>query len=91
MARSTAPLQAPRLFFPEQRLEVAFPIQAVQIDWERLTPKRPMVLAALDEMPVYLLMPEVLSLLAAEKHATYRLILDLMWSTGARSPRRCWR
>jgi site-specific recombinase XerD len=27
---------------------------------------------------------EVLELLAAEKHATYRLILDLMWTTGAR-------
>ena len=65
IARSMAPIQAPRLFFPEQRTEVAFPIQAVQIDWERLIAKRPMVLATLDEMPVYLLKPEMLALLAA--------------------------
>jgi site-specific recombinase XerD len=84
MARSTAPILAPRLFFPEQRAEVAYAIQAVQIDWERLIAKRPIVLATIDEMPLYLLKPEVLGLLDAEKHATYRLILDLMWTTGAR-------
>ena len=35
-------------------------------------------------MPSYLLKPEVLALLDADKHPTYRLILDLMWTTGAR-------
>lgn len=84
MARATVPLQTPRPFFPEQRRMVGFPIQSVQIDWERLIAKRPVVLATSDAMPLYLLKPEVLGLLEAEKNATYRLILDLMWTTGAR-------
>ncbi len=46
--------------------------------------KRPTVLQTIDAMPTYLLKPEVLGLLEAEKHPTYRLILDLMWTTGAR-------
>lgn len=35
-------------------------------------------------MPSYLIKPEVLYLLSLEPHPTYRLILDLMGSTGAR-------
>jgi len=31
-----------------------------------------------------LLKPEVLGLLSAEKHAMYRVILELIWTTGAR-------
>ena len=54
------------------------------IDWDRLIAKRPTVLATIDDMPAYLLKPEVLALLDEEKHPTYRLILDLMWTTGAR-------
>src|SRR5690554_333835 len=63
---------------------VTFPIQRVQINWDRLTAKRPLLLETLDTMPAYLLKPEVLTLLAAEKNPGYRLILDIMWSTGAR-------
>ncbi|MDP2129235.1 MAG: tyrosine-type recombinase/integrase [Pseudohongiella sp.] len=35
-------------------------------------------------MPAYLVKPEVLYLLDREKTPTFRLIMDLMWSTGAR-------
>ena len=35
-------------------------------------------------MPAYLIKPEVLFLLDEERDPTYRLIMDLMWSTGAR-------
>ena len=73
-----------RLFHPVEPLEVVFPIQSVVIDWDRLISKRPLLLKTVDAMPSYLLKPEVLALLDAEKHPTYRLILDLMWSTGAR-------
>lgn len=73
-----------RLFHPVETPSVAFPIQSVQIDWDRLEAKRPLVLDTIDHMPAYLLKPEVLALLDAEKHPTYRLILDLMWTTGAR-------
>jgi len=62
----------------------AFPLQAVRIDWDRLIAKRPTVLQTIDAMPGYLVKPEVLALLSAEKHPTRRLILDLMWTTGAR-------
>lgn len=73
-----------RLFHPEAEPLHPFPIQAVRIDWDRLIAKRPTVLKTIDTMPTYLLKPEVLALLEAEKHPTYRLILDLMWTTGAR-------
>jgi integrase len=65
-------------------LESVFPIQRIEIDWDRLIAKRPLILKTVEQMPVYLLKPEVLGLLATEKHPTYRLILDLMWTTGAR-------
>jgi len=64
--------------------DVVFPIQSVQIDWGRLMAKRSLVLKTIDTMPVYLIKPEILQLLDAEKHPTYRLILDLMWTTCAR-------
>jgi integrase len=35
-------------------------------------------------MPKYLLKPEVLGILECESHPMHRLILDLMWCTGAR-------
>ena len=84
---SDSGFSAPRpqkLFHPVEVPTVAFPIQSVQIDWERLMAKRPTVLDTVDAMPVYLLKPEILRLLDAEKHPTFRLILDLMWTTGAR-------
>ena len=76
--------RANRLFHPAQTPEVTFPIQSVRIDWDRLMAKRPLVRKTVDAMPPYLLKPEVLQLLDAEKHPTYRLIMDLMWTTGAR-------
>lgn len=72
------------LLQPVEETPAVFPIQSVRIDWDRLVAKRPTVLKTIDAMPVYLLKPEILGLLDAEKHPTYRLILDLMWTTGAR-------
>jgi len=71
-----------RLFYPNEPRLDTFPIQHVQIDWKRLIAKREMVLDTVEAMPAYLLKPEILGLLDAEKHPTYRLILDLMWTTG---------
>ncbi|WP_444884840.1 tyrosine-type recombinase/integrase [Microbulbifer sp. PSTR4-B] len=79
----SAPSPQP-LFHPVEAPAVAFPIQFVQIDWDRLVAKRPTVLDTVDTMQVYLLKPEVLCLLDAEKHPTFRLILDLIWAAGAR-------
>ncbi|MBM68107.1 MAG: integrase [Haliea sp.] len=78
------PTPRPRLFYPEASPSAPFPLRVIDIDWDRLIAKRPAVLATVDAMPSYLLKPEVLALLAADKHPTYRLILDLMWTTGAR-------
>jgi site-specific recombinase XerD len=75
---------APGLFARRQPTRIDFPIQHVVIDWNRLVAKRPLVLDTVAAMPTYLLKPEILTLLEAEKDPTYRLILDLMWSTGAR-------
>lgn len=77
--------QRPRgLFHLANPVNEGFPIQWVSLHWDRLIAKRPLILQTVVQMPVYLLKPEVLELLAAEKHPTYRLILDLMWTTGAR-------
>jgi len=89
MTLSDAQLPSPRhrpnrLFHPTQEPVNTFPIQSVRIDWDRLIAKRPTVLQTIDVMPVYLLKPEILTLLDAEKHPTYRLVLDIMWTTGAR-------
>jgi site-specific recombinase XerD len=73
-----------RLFTRHERPLVSFPIQSVVIDWDRLVAKRPLVLDTIDAMPAYLLKPEILGLLNAEKDPMYRLVLDLMWTTGAR-------
>ncbi len=83
------PAPRPRLFYPDAPPADPFPLRVIDIDWDRLIAKRPAVLATVDALPSYLLKPEVLALLDAEKHPTYRLILDLMWTTGARCPR-CW-
>jgi len=76
--------QTNRLFYPVEEPLSHFPIQSVQIDWDRLLAKRPTVLETIDAMQGYLLKPEILTLLDAQKHPTHRLILDLMWTTGAR-------
>lgn len=72
------------LFQPRTAKEVEYPIQSVYINWDRLMAKRGQVLLTSEEMPAYLLKPEVLRLLEMEQDPTYRLIMDLMWSTGAR-------
>ncbi|MCW9012296.1 MAG: tyrosine-type recombinase/integrase [Gammaproteobacteria bacterium] len=76
--------QTNRLFYPDNEPLSGFPVRSVQIDWGRLEAKRRSLLGTRYDMPAYLIKPEVLRLLDAEKHPTYRLILDLMWSTGAR-------
>lgn len=87
--RTTTDLRFPRRRPPGRRPPPAepagaFPAAAVRIDWVRLLARRATVLATINAMPAYLLKPEVHGLLDAEKHLTYRLILDLMWVTGAR-------
>jgi site-specific recombinase XerD len=76
---------APEKLFQE-RLVVTneFPIKSIQIDWDRLIAKRPQVLEQINEMPAYLLKPELVKLLNYEHNPQQRLILDLMWTAGGR-------
>lgn len=69
---------------PNPDYPILYPIQHITIDWSQLLAQRPLLLQSVEDMPRYLLKPEVLALLDAEKHPSYRLILDLMWTTGAR-------
>ncbi|WP_227551224.1 site-specific integrase [Kangiella sp. HZ709] len=46
--------------------------------------KRHAVLVLNEDMPEYLLKPEVNSILDCEPNPAYRLIIDLIWSTGGR-------
>ena len=68
--------------------DISFPIQSVRIDWDRLIAKRPLILETVDQMPVYLLKPEVLGLLDAEKDPTYRLTGRPSKAALQRSPKR---
>ena len=75
---------AKNLFDPINSPALEYTNTSIYICWERLIAKRALVLATIDKMPPYLLMPEVVELLHAEKNPTYRLIMDIMWTTGAR-------
>jgi len=82
--RPTSAALPARLFAHATHKPISFPIQHVVIDWDRLVAKRPLVLETVHAMSSYLLKPEILALLAAEHDPMYRLIFDLMWTTGAR-------
>jgi len=62
----------------------AFPIKIARINWAYLLFLRPLVLHRYPKMPPYLFKPEVVQLLAAETDPMIRLILDLLWTTGAK-------
>jgi len=84
-ARPFSGVREQRALYPPAEPPVSsFPIQTIEIDWARLQAKRLRLLASDEAMPMYLLKPEILQLLYHEKDTTYRLVLDLMWSTGAR-------
>ncbi|WP_051252719.1 tyrosine-type recombinase/integrase [Ferrimonas kyonanensis] len=55
----------------------------VQLDWPAMAAVRRRVLHHV-EMPAYLLLPEVSALLDALDDDRQRLLLDLLWNTGAR-------
>lgn len=63
---------------------IRYPIQYVEIDWKRLFAKRAQLQRRPDGTFNFLLKPEVLTLLECEKDPMFRLIIDLMWTTGAR-------
>lgn len=73
-----------RPLFQSAQPHETFPIQSVQIDWELLIAKRPVLLKTEPAMPAYLLKPEILQLLSEEKHSDRRLMMEVMWCTGAR-------
>lgn len=82
--QSRSGLSEASLFQQSVLADDLFPIQQVQIDWARLIAKRPQVLTTVDDMPKYLLKPEIQVLLEAEKDPTRRVMLDILWCTGAR-------
>ncbi len=73
-----------RLFDPPEPPGVDYPVRVVRIHWDLLIYKRPVVMQTTDFRQGYLLQPEVLNLLNAQKNATDRLIMDLLWGTGGR-------
>lgn len=73
-----------RLLYPNELRLDTLSTKHTQIDWQRQIAKREIILDTTDTMSAYLLKPEILGLLDAKKHPTYRMILDLMWTTGAR-------
>ena len=83
-SRSHTRRARPDVFRQGEIIDHDYPIEYVEINWDRLRAKRAIVLTQVDQMPGYLLMPEVLELLECEMDARYRLIMDLMWNTGAR-------
>ncbi|NVJ65918.1 MAG: tyrosine-type recombinase/integrase [Gammaproteobacteria bacterium] len=62
---------------------IHYPIQHVEIDWEYVRAGRKEILDTVEEMPAYLLHPEVRNLIAFAKE-NQKLLLELLWATGAR-------
>ena len=62
----------------------AAPVPRVQIDWQYFIDRRPAILAHTDDLPDYLLMPEINRLINAELDARRHLLLNTLWHTGAR-------
>ena len=69
---------------PLSGADPAPPVRRIQIEWEYLIERRPIVLAHAQELPPYLLLPEVHRFLDTVLNEKYRLLCDLMWHTGAR-------
>lgn len=60
------------------------PLQhTAHIDWGYLVKRRPVVLTH-STLPLYLLLPEVHSLLDQALHANHHLMINTLWHTGAR-------
>ena len=59
-------------------------IRNIEIDWSRLIKMRPFTLAHSTELPKYLLLPEILTLLNYALDANEHLMLSTLWYTGAR-------
>ena len=77
--------QAPEKLFQERPMVTNVQkIKSEDIDWDRLIAKRPQVLDQVNEMPAYLLRPEIAKLLSNAHNPQQRLILDLMWTAGGR-------
>lgn len=68
----TTPYDAPRLIRP------------FQINWAAALERRPRLLEIHDELPAYLLRPEVRDIIDAALDHHDNLLLDTLWHTGAR-------
>lgn len=56
----------------------------LSINWDYLVDRRPRVLATSEDLPGYLLLPEVNQILDVSTHARTHLLLNSVWHTGAR-------
>jgi len=72
-----------RLFYTQEHPDICFPNYPNYTIIENLISHRAIVLINIKTMPPYLFKSEVIRLLEVEKHPTYRLIIDIIWSTGA--------
>ncbi|MBV35836.1 MAG: integrase [Rickettsiales bacterium] len=56
----------------------------IEIPWRELIQQRGLALTTIDDMPMYLLKPEIKAIIQEESKTEYRLALELLWNTGAR-------
>lgn len=59
------------------------PSVPIRLDWDAMASLRQRILAHID-MPRYLLMPEVIALIEALDNGHQRMLLTVLWQTGAR-------
>ena len=59
-------------------------IRDIEIDWPRLIARRPATLKHSEDLPKYLLLPEVRALLDCTLDARDHLMINTLWYTGAR-------
>ncbi len=63
---------------------VAEPRYLIDVNWEQAMSRRPRILQIAENLPPYLLMPEVQLILKATLNGHLNLLVDTIWHTGAR-------
>lgn len=56
----------------------------IELDWENISKRREMIIEHYDEVPPYLIYPEVKKLLHNIKDARFQFLVNTLWNTGCR-------
>ena len=82
--RSMLPAASPDDLHPVNAARLFDTNAVIDINWDRLVDRRPVALKQNPDLPKYLLLPEIESILTATLDDSHYLMFDVLWHTGAR-------